>query len=43
MQLPNLKFVDKSTVQVFDKKDDKGFVKKLEALERYPDRANMLN
>jgi len=39
MQLPNLKFVDKSTVQVFDKKDDKGFVK--EALERYPDLANM--
>ncbi|CAD6253312.1 unnamed protein product [Miscanthus lutarioriparius] len=33
MQLPNLKLVDKSTVQVeFDKKDDKGFVK--EALER---------
>jgi len=28
MQLPNLKFVNKSTVQVeFDKKDDKGFVK----------------
>ena len=40
MQLPNLKLVDKSTVQVeFDKKDDKGFVK--EALERYPDLANM--
>ena len=40
MQLPNLKFVNKSTVQVeFDKKDDKGFVK--EALERYPDLVNM--
>jgi hypothetical protein len=27
MQLPNLKLVDNSTVQVeFDKKDDKGFV-----------------
>jgi len=40
MQLPNLKLVDKSTLQVeFDKKDDKEFVK--EALERYPDPVNM--
>jgi hypothetical protein len=39
MQLPNLKLVDKSTVQVEFDKDDKGFVK--EALERYPNLANM--
>ncbi|CAD6228829.1 unnamed protein product [Miscanthus lutarioriparius] len=39
MAPPNLKLVDKSTVQVeFDEEDDKGFVK--EVLARFPDPAN---